>query len=109
MITATEQDPLNPDDFANYCREHGYVPFDLPRRGLFNKHTDVYGPDGWVQEQVEVEIIGEDNDTFVEQIIQSDGHGEWINGELVHRTYVVPIGFNKSRLLKWISTQTKLF
>lgn len=88
---------------------YGYKPYQNPRKGVFRISTDEYKlPEGWVTRNDEVVIIGETNDSFVQEIRDYE-EGKWVGNKVVRRKYLLPIGIHKSRLVKWITGQLELF
>jgi hypothetical protein len=86
-----------------------YQPYEYKKKGLFNVCTGVYQlPEGWLQKQVEREIIGETRLFYVERLVDSS-HGEWVGNEVIERKYTLPIGIHRSRLVKWIDNQLEIF
>jgi len=87
---------------------YNYKAYPHPRKAIFSIDTNVYGRNGWVHKDEEHTIIGEDFDCYVTKLLSS-GHGEWVGEEVIQRTYILPIGIHKSRLVKWVDTQLELF
>ncbi len=78
---------------------YNYKPYDKPLKARYNQYGGEYVVDeetgyyGWSQVEVETVVIGETEDTFVFKLIGP-----------------IPIGFHKSRLVKWLeSRQLTLF
>lgn len=82
---------------------YNYKPYQFPMTGLFNITTDVYD-NGWKLSQEKKLIIGEDDDSYVYQLLNS-GHGEWVGEKVIQHKYILPIGIHKSRLVKWVAGQ----
>ena len=88
---------------------YNYIPYEYPKNGLFGITSDIYKlPGGWVLVPEQYLIIGEDDHSFIYKIVKS-GHGEWIGNKVMQLEYYLPIGLHKSRLIKWLPTQTILF
>lgn len=88
---------------------YNYKPYEHPKTGEFWTETNEYRlPGGWVRKLEPITIIGEDDTGFVYRL-QESGHGEWIDGQVVHFKYILPIGIHKSRLHRWVDTQLSLF
>ena len=86
-----------------------YIEYGIPRKGVFSVTTDEYRfPEGWVEKEEEGIIIGETDDCYVKRLINS-GHGEWVDGQVIQRSYIVHVGYHKSRFVRWESTQIELF
>lgn len=82
--------------------------YESPKFGIFSITTDKYGSDGWICKHEKYKIIGEYNETYVTRLVKSV-QGEWIDDKVVKRTYILPIGIHKSRLIKWTSGQLSIF
>jgi hypothetical protein len=88
---------------------YNYKPFINPKLGVFEVDSGVYKfPNGWIQNIEEKLIIGEADGMYVYKLYES-GHGEWIEDKVIQKTYIMPLGINKSRLLNWKSNQLSLF
>lgn len=89
--------------------EYGFIEYSEPKLGVFLITTNEYRfPDGWVQKEEEILIIGEDDDSFVHRLLHTQ-HGEWIGDVVVQRELILPIGVHKSRFVRWQPTQLPLF
>lgn len=91
--------------------EYGYKEYATPRRAIFSVEKAngryILGS-GYEQELVEETIIGEDSTAFVTKIIESS-HGRWIGNKVVSKTYLLPVGIHKTRLVQWLDGQLNLF
>lgn len=80
---------------------YNYKPYTIPRSGFFLVETGEYRlPKGWIQKAVKETIIGETDNDFVTELIES-GYGEWVGDKVIQHQYILPIGYHKSRLFKW--------
>lgn len=85
-----------------------YVQYELPKQGVFRVETGEYGPDGWVRIEEQSTIIGETSEHYVTRL--SNGSvGMWEGDIVVQHDYVCHIGYHKSRFVKWVDSQLKLF
>lgn len=85
------------------------IMYDIPKLGIFERDTNEYGPDGWIQEPVDELIIGEDSDSYITRTFTSTT-GYWTEDGLRYEEIeVIAIGPHKSRLIKWKDTQLSLF
>jgi hypothetical protein len=81
--------------------KYEYKVYPVNKIGIFNITTGVYrAPNGWVLEEQEYTIIGETIDSYVYRL-QESGYGEWVNGIVVERKYILPIGIHRTRFVKW--------
>lgn len=87
---------------------YNFKKFETARFGIFNITGDEYSSKGWVLKPTEFKIIGETDDVFVTRLVNS-GLKEWEGDYVVERKYILPIGINKSRLVKWVSGQLSIF
>lgn len=91
---------------------HNYKQYDQPRLGLFRveKSPSEYNilAGGWVTVEESTVIIGEDNDCYIEEIIHSK-MGIWRGDKVKEYGYTIRVGPHKSRLIRWIPNQLKLF
>jgi hypothetical protein len=88
---------------------YNFIKYNYPKIGIFELETNVYKPPiGWLQKQEEKLIIGEADEMYVYRL-QESGHGEWIEDKVVQKTYIMPLGIHKSRLVKWKNSQLSLF
>lgn len=88
---------------------YNYIPYAQKRKGLFRVETREYklpGP-GWVQVLEEMTIIGENDHCYVKHLIEGVGHDR--NDEKYGKPYKLGVGSHKTRLEKWLPTQTELF
>ena len=87
---------------------YNFKKYDTPKFGIFNITTDEYTSKGWGLKQEKYKIIGEDDETFVYELLES-GHGEWVGDKVIQKKYILPIGVHKSRFVKWTSGQLSIF
>jgi len=88
---------------------YGFKKWEEPKFGIFNQDTNFYKlPVGWIQKEVQAKIIGETDDCFITRL-QEGGHGEWVGKKVIQKSYILPLGFHKSRLVRWTSGQLTLF
>lgn len=86
--------------------ENNFKPYSQPKKALYNQTGYEYildpitGLFGWSQIQVEVQVIGEDDTCFITEL------KKYINCDTSDNDYgkttLLPIGFHKSRFIKWI-------
>lgn len=91
--------------------KHNYIQYETPKAGVFKIYDDTneYIPGaGWKQVEKEIQIIGEDKTNYIEKIIYSS-IGVWRNEKVINCRYTIRVGPHKSRLVKWIPNQLKLF
>ena len=87
---------------------YNYKPYIIPKLGIFNVHTDEYKlPGGWVQKEEEIEIIGETDDDYIHRLFETEY--EDCRKANYKQKYIMPLGIHKTRLLKWLPNQLKLF
>ena len=85
------------------------IHYDAPRKGIFACHTGEYDPEnGWIDEPKELTIIGEKENYYIERE-QPFSYGWWVGNTVKTINTTVEIGPHKSRLIKWMDTQLKLF
>ncbi len=82
--------------------------YKTPRKAIYNSPEGKYHPvKGWLQVEREVLVLGETDSIYITEIRESSlTH----NDELGCYTsqYCFPVGFHKSRLVKWVTTQLEL-
>ncbi|MEO7176734.1 MAG: hypothetical protein ABIV51_12510 [Saprospiraceae bacterium] len=87
---------------------YNYKPYPSPKIGIFSVDTNKYQfPEGWVQRHERAVIIGEDDSCFVHRLKKS-GHGEWVGEKVIKYKYILPIGYHKTRLVRWETGQLEL-
>lgn len=89
--------------------EYIWTRYDSPRRALYIPVSDKYTIEkGWSGDPEEVTVIGEDDFMYITGTYITDA--EWWKANKVP-VYPVeaPLGFHKSRLVKWLPTQLSLF
>lgn len=85
---------------------YNYKPYDKPKKARYFQTGNDYIKDsitgllGWSKVEVETFVIGEDEDSYIEQLkeYRCCDTTEPDYGEVVQLT----LGFHKSRLLKWL-------
>jgi hypothetical protein len=86
----------------------GFKPYAIPKNGLFAIHTGTWLPsNAWETINETHLIIGEDSDTFVCKVIPYEV-GMWVGDKVIKEHQVLAIGIHKTRLLRWLPTQTQL-
>jgi len=83
---------------------YDFAKYDSPRKGLFRveKYNGEYSSEGvWEIEEKELIIIGEIDINYVEKLVTYN--------ENKNKTYLLPIGVHKSRLIKWCNIQLTMF
>lgn len=87
---------------------YNFVPYETPRLAIYNSPGETYElPRGWIDVPKTVLIIGETKDSYITELRPSE-HGEWTEKRILYK-YILPLGFHKSRFIKWEETQLKLF
>jgi len=79
---------------------YNFVKYDVPRKAIYEQDTNKY-KNGWVQKEVETTVIGEAKQTYVERLLESSS-GEWVGDKVVTKEFILPLGFHKSRLVRWV-------
>lgn len=88
---------------------YGFKKYSFPKKAMFSVTTSEYNiQTGWIEKQVECIIIGETHDCYISKLIQSE-HGIWVSKRVKKCEYILPIGYHKSRLIKWVNNQLQLF
>lgn len=96
------------DEIINKGILYGFQAYEFPRLAEYRHETDIYAyPIGWLTEPKQVLVIGEDNSSFVTELKPSE-HGEWDEKRVLYK-YILPLGFHKTRLIRWVDTQLSLF
>lgn len=93
--------------------EYNFKPYLQPKTALYHQTGNDYvkapetGLIGWSKVVKEMIIIGETDDSYISYL------KEYQNSNTRDKDYgnisLLPIGFHKSRLLKWLPTQLMLF
>ena len=87
---------------------YDFKPYDSPRLASYESDIDEYEfPKGWLTKPVSVLVIGETDDSFITELSATE-HGEWTDERILFK-YVLPLGFHKSRFIKWEETQLEMF
>ena len=85
-----------------------FIPYEFPRLAEYSFDINVYEyPKGWLTEPKQVLVIGEAKDSYTTEL-KSSSHGEWDEKRILLK-YILPLGFHKSRLIRWVDTQLTLF
>lgn len=86
----------------------GMLIYKTPRKAIYNSHEGKYHPvKGWLQVEREVLVIGETADNYVYEFQESScPHWDELGRYTTH--YCFAVGFHKSRLVKWVTTQLQL-
>lgn len=88
--------------------EYNFKPYQKPKKALFCQTGTDYIKDpitgllGWSEILLETQVIGEDDTRYIEYLKEYQNCDTWDKhyGEIS----LLPIGFHKSRLIKWIPT-----
>jgi hypothetical protein len=92
---------------------HNYKPYAASKKAIYSQTGDEYGIDEktgalcWNSIEIETVVIGEDDLTYVTELLQSSISDT--RDKDYGKSFLFPIGFHKSRLLKWIPIQLELF
>ena len=87
---------------------YDFVSYDTPRLAIYHHPGNIYKlPGGWIDEKKELLIIGETKDSYITELRESE-RGEWTDKRILYK-YILPLGFHKSRFIKWEETQLTLF
>lgn len=87
---------------------YDFKPFEFPRMVTYNHPGNEYKlPIGWIDIPKSVFVIGETKDSFITELRLAE-HGEWTDKRILYK-YILPLGFHKSRFVKWEETQLRLF
>jgi len=87
---------------------YDYKPYSAPKKALYFQTGTNYvfdpntGISGWERVEVETTVIGEDNQCYIEKLVEHT-ISDTTNPDYA-KTVLLPIGFHKSRLLKWMPT-----
>lgn len=100
------------DDFiktVNIGILYDYKPFKVPKIGEFKVTTDEYDHQEmkWKCVIEQGKIIGETKNTYVIDLRPTE-QGEWVGETVVKVQSVLPLGYHKSRLVKWVEPQLQL-
>ena len=85
-----------------------YIPYPSPRLGLFSVGFGYDENLNCIDKQEEFLIIGEESFLYVEQIKKANW-GVWVGDNVIPCTDTIYLGVHKTRLIKWLPTQTTLF
>lgn len=69
-----------------------WTKYDQPKKAVYNHPLATPKNYGFTTEERQAIVIGEDSELFITQLVVG-----------------IPIGFHKSRLVRWLPTQTELF
>lgn len=88
---------------------YNFVAYDTPRLATYSSPGNEYDlkKGGWQNILKTVLVIGEAEHCFITKLSPSE-HGEWTDKRILYK-YILPLGFHKSRLVKWEETQLSLF
>lgn len=82
-----------------------WTKYEIPRTGIFMQDNNIYSPiNGWGYIEVTETIIGEDEHLYIYRWLTTDW-GEWVNDQVITTWHHIPLGYHKSRLIKWVPTQ----
>ena len=83
---------------------YNYKPYDHPKECIYYVTGEKYSlPEGWEKIKTKATVIGETELWFITRLMPTTlNHPP-------HTKVVLPIGFHKSRLIKWLPTQLSLF
>lgn len=85
-----------------------YIAYEFPRLAEYRQETNVYEfPYGWITEAKQVLVIGETDTSFVTKLKHSE-HGECDEKRILYK-YILPMGFHKTRFIRWFDTQLTFF
>lgn len=88
---------------------YDFVAYDFPKLATFNYPGNEYNlkKNGWQDFPKTVLVIGEDKNCYITNLCQSE-HEEWNDKRILYK-YILPLGFHKSRFIRWEDTQLTLF
>ena len=87
---------------------HNFKPYTMPKKALYFRDTGDYVKDpesgmfGWEMIPEEAEVIGETDTSYVKQLVEYTNRHSWDKD--YKKKSLLPLGFHKSRLIKWIPT-----
>lgn len=83
-----------------------FKAFEIPKKCIYNLDANKYllGT-GWLQVEKETTVIGEDRDSYIEELRPVSDPNKYSN----KKKYLLPLGFHKSRLIRWLPTQIEMF
>lgn len=103
--------PLKVDAATGLRIVHGFKMYSTPLKGIFRceKPDGKYLlPGGWEKVMKEYLIIGETKTSYVSRLIPSET-GYWVGNRRWTEKYILPVGIHKSRLVRWVTAQLRLF
>ena len=85
-----------------------FTPYNKKRKGLFRVDAGFYDivHGVWQTKTEELTIIGETDDIYVQRLYESEFSDRKLSN--YGKKYTGTIGPHKSRLIKWVVTQTEL-
>lgn len=77
------------------------IIYKYPKKAIYRRTTNVYlSGRGWQFEEIEATIIGETIEAYIEYFKETScGYWDELGRYTAH--YCLPIGFHKSRLVRW--------
>lgn len=86
---------------------YNYQPYQIPKQGVFNVSFE-YGHNengvlDMIQKSETAQIIGETDDQYINELKPCSNIFGGVPDSLL------PLGFHKTRLLRWLPVQTSLF
>lgn len=106
MATGTKYDEIIDEGIL-----YNFIPYDMPRLATYSHPGNKYDlkKGGWQNIPKTVLVIGEDEHSFITELRPSESEeGEWTDKYVLYK-FILPLGFHKSRLIKWEDTQLSLF
>lgn len=96
------------------CNDKNYknfVRYEVPKQGIFlvpDEQKEYCIINGWPTKKVVLTIIGEDNHSYVTELIQGE-IGYWQGDNVEYQKTYTTKGLHKTRLIRWLPTQLNLF
>lgn len=82
---------------------YAFTAYDNPVKAVYKVETGEYKfPVGWVQKEVTDLVVGETTDCYVYYFLKTESD-DWTKTKMT-----LPMGFHKSRLVRWETTQLQL-
>lgn len=97
----------------NEKNECNFKQYDKPKKAVYFMSGNKYEKDaitglyGWSKIILEVNVIGEDDTHYITEIKKYRNCDIWDKD--YKKNCMIPLGFHKSRLIKWKNEQLKLF
>lgn len=83
-----------------------FEAYEFPKKAIYNLDANEYVLGiGWLQVEKETTVIGEDKDCYIEELRPVSEPTKFSN----KIKFLLPIGFHKSRLIRWLPTQIEMF